>query len=122
MSVQMLPNGVTVATEAKIRGVWFDEKMLHCELQDERVISGPLKWYPRLYAASVAQRNNWELIGGGSGIHREDIDEDLPVRGFLVGCQAPKDKQEESNESFIGELDILNLPNGKQPDTFANTL
>jgi len=27
---------------------------------------------------------NWRLIGNGVGIHREEIDEDLSVEGFLA--------------------------------------
>ena len=90
MSALLLPNGVTTATDALAKRVTFDDTMLHCELQDGRIISLPLSWYPRLHRANSEQRNNWELIGRGSGIHWSLIDEDLPVRAFLVGCESPK--------------------------------
>lgn len=78
-------NRVTVATGALAKNVTFDDTMLHCELQDGRVVSVPIVWYPRLYEAGEAERNNWRLIGGGTGIHWPDLDEDLSVKGFLAG-------------------------------------
>jgi hypothetical protein len=47
-------------------------------------------WFPRLLHASVAQRNNYELIGDGVGIHWPDVDEDLSIAGFLAGLRAPR--------------------------------
>ena len=43
----------------------------------------PIEWFPKLRDASKEERNNWRLIGGGIGIHWEDIDEDLSVAGLL---------------------------------------
>ncbi|MBI3682025.1 MAG: DUF2442 domain-containing protein [Acidobacteria bacterium] len=52
-------------------------------LADGRVVSVPLAWFPRLLAASPKQRAEWELIGGGIGIHWEAIDEDILVASLL---------------------------------------
>ena len=52
-------------------------------LADGRVISVPLAWFPRLLAATPKQRAEWELIGGGIGIHWEAIDEDILVASLL---------------------------------------
>jgi hypothetical protein len=41
--------------------------------------------YPRLLHATAAQRARWRLIGGGSGIHWEDLDEDLSLRSLRAG-------------------------------------
>jgi restriction endonuclease S subunit len=41
------------------------------------------RWFPKLRDASEKERNNWRLIGGGIGIHWEDIDEDLSIVGLL---------------------------------------
>lgn len=65
--------------------VSFDDEALHMELSDGRTISAPLEWFPRLRAATEAQRANWRLIGGGVGVHWEDLDEDLSVAGMLRG-------------------------------------
>ena len=68
---------------ASATDVYFDMKHIHVRLSDGREISAPLEWFPRLYHATEAQRQQWELIGGGVGIHWEDIDEDISVAGLL---------------------------------------
>jgi Protein of unknown function (DUF2442) len=68
-----------------------DELTVH--LVDGRRISAPLVWYPRLLHANPAQRNDWELIGEGEGIHWHQIDEDLSVAGILRGTRAPLPKR-----------------------------
>jgi hypothetical protein len=55
---------------------------------DGRILSLPLKWYPRLNRATPAQRRNWELIGRGYGVHWPDVDEDLSAEGLLQGLPA----------------------------------
>ena len=67
--------------------VRIDEDNLHVELTDGRQISVPLAWFPRISSASAAERENWRLIGAGSGIHWEDLDEDLSVAGLLRGSR-----------------------------------
>ena len=52
-------------------------------LSDGRVISAPLAWFPRLLEATPKQRREWELIGGGIGIHWEAVDEDISVASLL---------------------------------------
>jgi len=61
---------------------------LHVVLTDGRTLSVRLVWFPRLLAATSAQRGDWRLIGGGQGIHWESLDEDLSVRGLLRGERA----------------------------------
>lgn len=63
--------------------VYFDEKRLHVCLADGREISAPLEWFPRLLHATPEQRQQWELIGRGVGIHWEEVDEDISVAGLL---------------------------------------
>lgn len=55
---------------------------------DERILSFPLKWYPRLARATPTQRRNWQLLGRGYGVHWPDMDEDLSAEGFLKGWPA----------------------------------
>lgn len=52
-------------------------------LADGRVVSVPLAWFPRLFSATPKQRREWEPIGGGIGIHRDSIDEDILVASLL---------------------------------------
>ena len=58
-------------------------------LADGRKLSVPIAWYPRLADAAPAQRENWRLIGPGTGFHWPDLDEDLSVEGMLAGSPAP---------------------------------
>ena len=58
------------------------------ELVDGRIITIPVSWFPTLSNASKAQRDNWELLGDGEGIHWPDVDEDLSVAGLLTGTHA----------------------------------
>ena len=52
-------------------------------LADGRTIAVPLAWFPRLLEATPKQRAEWELIGGGIGIHWEAIDGDISVASLL---------------------------------------
>ena len=45
--------------------------MLQVVLADKREISVPLEWYPKLQDATPKERNDWQLLGGGLGIHWE---------------------------------------------------
>jgi hypothetical protein len=57
-------------------------------LADGRAVSAPLVWFPRLLNASAEQRQRWQLIGAGEGIHWPEIDEDLSIAGLLRGERA----------------------------------
>jgi hypothetical protein len=63
--------------------VRFDENSMSVQLTDGRVISVPLAWFPRLLAATPAQRAQFEL--SPRGIHWEALDEDISVDGLLAG-------------------------------------
>ena len=52
-------------------------------LDDGRTVSVPLVWFPRLLNATEKQRKHWEFIGGGVGIHWEEIDEDISIASLL---------------------------------------
>lgn len=60
-----------------------DKDTLRVVLSDGRTVTVPLAWFPRLLDASQRQRANWELIGGGVGIHWEAVDEDISVASLL---------------------------------------
>jgi hypothetical protein len=64
--------------------VAFNDDELIVTLVDGRRVSAPLAWFPRLLSASPNQRQNWRLIGGGVGIHWDDVDEDISVRSLLA--------------------------------------
>ena len=76
----------------RVKDVSFTEDTLSVDLIDGRTIIVPLAWYPRLLHATPEQRNNWEICGGGYGVHWPDIDEDLSSEGLLRGAPAPRGK------------------------------
>jgi hypothetical protein len=63
----------------------FSEEAMVVSLDDGRIISVPLAWYPRLLHGSREERLNYELIGDGEGIHWPDLDEDISVEGLVAG-------------------------------------
>ncbi len=65
--------------------VQLDAQTLIVTLRDERQISVPLSWYPRLLAATEGERNSWELLGEGYAIMWPDLDEHIGVEGLLAG-------------------------------------
>jgi hypothetical protein len=69
------------------------------DLHDGRSVSVPVVWYPRLAHGSMTERQNWQLIGPGIGIHWPDLDEDVSVDGLLRG-----------------------LPSGEGPESFKRWL
>ena len=60
--MNILPNKTAQATD-----VYFDRERIYVHLSDEREISVPLDWFPRLHRATEQQRQQWELIGRGVG-------------------------------------------------------
>jgi hypothetical protein len=77
----------------RVHHVRFSAGSIHVELEDGRVISAPLAFYPRLLAASVGQLENWQISAAGFGIHWPDLDEDLSTDGLLQGAPAPRGRQ-----------------------------
>lgn len=74
-----------VVEAAAARQVRVTNEALVVELEDGRVVSVPLEWYPRLAEGTPAERRRWELIGPGLGIHWPDLDEDISVEALLLG-------------------------------------
>lgn len=62
---------------------WCDTINLYVRVKSGLVLQAPVWWYPRLANASLAQRNTLYL--SPSGIHWEDIDEDISVKGLVLG-------------------------------------
>lgn len=80
---------LAISADERVAHVETTEDELRVRLMDGRTISVPLAWYPRLLHATDEQRQNWEIAGGGFGIHWAEIDEDLSTEGLLRGAPAP---------------------------------
>lgn len=78
-------NSLALRIEPLAEQVHCTEHELVVMLADGRSISVPLAWFPRLAAASAEDRQRYELLGAGQGIHWPALDEDISVAGLLAG-------------------------------------
>ncbi|MDA8344890.1 MAG: DUF2442 domain-containing protein [Thermaerobacter sp.] len=75
MIVDMDPIIVSVSVRAgKIR----------VALRDGRDVAIPLRWSPRLLAATPTQRRNVRIVDDGQALRWPDVDEDIEVSAFLA--------------------------------------
>jgi hypothetical protein len=63
----------------------FDRDTLWVDLADGRQLGVPLAYFPRLLKATPSQRDQYTISGGGTGLHWDDLDEDIAVSGLLMG-------------------------------------
>ncbi|MFA5355096.1 MAG: DUF2442 domain-containing protein [Thermodesulfovibrionales bacterium] len=79
--------------EPRLVSVRVSEDEITAILADGRTISVPLAWSWRLSDATPEQRQHFEVIGDGQGIHWPDVDEDISVDGMLHGSPARRLKR-----------------------------
>lgn len=82
-----------MSIEPCIKNVEVTEETITAHLFDGRIISVPLAWSWRLSDATPEQRNNFEIIGDGQGVHWPEIDEDISAKGMLYGVPAHRPAQ-----------------------------
>ena len=63
--------------------VWFESQKIFVQCSDGRIVGNPLTWFPRLANATESQLNDFEIFGNGTGIHWNELDEDLSINGFV---------------------------------------
>ena len=76
--------------EPRVLNVQVSEDEISAFLVDGRRISVPLAWSWRLSEATPEQRQNFQVIGEGEGIHWPDLDEDISIEGMLKGVPAKR--------------------------------
>ncbi|MEK7792903.1 MAG: DUF2442 domain-containing protein [Candidatus Hydrogenedentota bacterium] len=86
---------IAVSVDDRVKNVSVTDELITFHLGDGRVVSVPLAWSWRLSEATVAQRNNYEIIGDGHGVHWPDIDEDLSAEGMFHGAPARRPSSSE---------------------------
>jgi hypothetical protein len=79
--------------DPRIASVTADDEVISASLADGRTISVPLGWSWRLSEATPEQRQRFEIIGSGQGVHWPDVDEDISAIGMLRGIPARRPKQ-----------------------------
>ena len=62
----------------------IDDKYLHIELVDGRIISTPLTWYKSLVSASPEQRTNYKLIARNTMIEWSELDLHLDIEEMFT--------------------------------------
>lgn len=75
----------TLTFEPRAKKVFFDSDNMWVEFTDGRQLSVPLAYFPRLLNASQTQKTDYIISGGGTGLHWEELDEDISVKGLLLG-------------------------------------
>lgn len=79
---------IAANSDPRILSLEVTDELIVAQLADGRTISVPLVWSWRLAGATPEQRNNFEILGHGEGVHWPDVDEDLSARGMLQGIPA----------------------------------
>lgn len=76
---------LTIDAAPRANHVHCTDDELVVSLVDGRGLSVPLLWFPRLAGATIAEREDYQLLGDGQGIHWPKLDEDISVAGLLAG-------------------------------------
>jgi hypothetical protein len=84
---------IVANSEPLIVDVEVTDELITAHLADGRTISVPLVWSWRLSNATPEQRQRFEIIGTGQGVHWPDVDEDISAIGMLTGTPARPPKQ-----------------------------
>jgi hypothetical protein len=83
---------IVVSSEPRISEIKVTNDSIIAQLADGRTVSVPLAWSWRLTEATPEQRNNFEIMGNGQGVHWPDVDEDISAIGMLSGTPARRPK------------------------------
>lgn len=99
----------TFPTDAHIHDVRFDEKYMHVELTDQRILSIPLWWIPTVYNASEEDRSKFEINQSRTMIiwdpDKCGINDEISIADYLVpirdsGQPIPDYSQKESQKQI----------------------
>lgn len=71
-------------TSIKGKKVHFDDRYLHVGLEDGRIISTPISWYPELQHASLKQVSRYRFICENTGIEWPALDYHLSIESMLA--------------------------------------
>lgn len=74
-----------LVAKALAKTIRFDADTMWVDLVDGRRLGVPLAYFPRLLNARPEQREAFVISGGGTGLHWDELDEDISVEGLLLG-------------------------------------
>ena len=115
----------TSKTDAPARAskVSFTGDVLNVVLTNGQKLVVPTVLYPRLKFGTPNERRNFRLIGSGTGIHWEDLEEDISIAHLLEGqgsAESPKsilkwllNRQNQSplSRSTKPKIRVVDVPN-----------
>lgn len=85
--VQYSVDKYTFPKDATIHAVRIDDKYIHVELSDERILSIPLWWIPTVNNASAKDRQKFEINQGRTMIiwnpDKCGINDEISIRDYL---------------------------------------
>lgn len=94
----------TIDIQPRVSTVKFAKDALSVHLEDGRIVSAPLAWYPRLNHAKTQERNNWRVFQDTDErdiIFWESLDEMIPVIALLTGT--PSRESQRSLEKWLAQ-------------------
>ncbi|MEZ4710081.1 MAG: DUF2442 domain-containing protein [Caldilineaceae bacterium] len=77
----------------QIDHIHITDTALHVYLTDDRTLSCPLAWFPRLLHGTQMERNHYELSGDNDVIHWPDLDEDIELMRLFEGGKSLESEQ-----------------------------
>jgi hypothetical protein len=86
-------NTLVLEADPQVVDVSFTADQLSVAFSDGRFLLVPLSWYPRLFHATPAERNNWQLLGDGYAVEWPDLDEHIGIEGLLAGRRSGESKR-----------------------------
>ena len=95
---------VTIDVQPRVKNVEFTDDLLAVIIEDGRVVSAPLKGYPRLLHAAAKEKGDWRVFQDTDGrdiIFWERLDELIPVIAWLAGVPGRESKR--SFERWLSE-------------------
>ena len=78
---------------SRIDHVHVTDSALNVYLDDGRLLSCPLAWFPRLLYGTPAERSHYELTGDNIAIHWPELDEDISLFGLFAGGKSAESER-----------------------------
>jgi len=93
----------------KIVKVWFDDANINIEINDGLHKSHPLRWFDRLWNATPAEREIFEIGPSGDSIHWPELDEDLSLEGFFTYNKDEIENQKNEVSTVFDKFTDINI-------------
>ena len=75
----------TINYQPSIVSLKYEKEIITAQLDDGRMVSIPVAWFPALRKASSEQLNNFQIAFDGQDVTWSELDADISVRSFTHG-------------------------------------